>query len=156
MAASCNATPETAVRDYAILVREREGRLPDIQTVPYGFSWGAFLFQTLWALYRGVWITALILLVAAVLASWLGALAGLGETGRVVLEIATSLVLALVANDLRRWELQKRRFRLVTIVSARRIAEAEAAGIHAYVDQRVDETEISPKQGLQAPAEQAI
>ena len=148
------------MREYAILVRERPGRLPDVATVPFGFSWGAFLFQALWALYRGVWLTALVLFVAGLVVSTVTTLLGAGPLATATIELAVALCLAVVAQDLRRFELARRRFRLVDIVSARSLAEAEERGIRGWVDKAVEQppapAEISPPQGLQSLANRSI
>ena len=148
------------MRDHAILVRQGPGRLPDIATVPYGFSWGAFLFQALWALYRGVWLTAIVLFVAGLAVSTATTLMGAGAVATVTIELAVAFCLAFVAQDLRRFELGRRGFRLVDIVSARSVAEAEERGLRAWVDKAVDEpptpAEISPSQGLQSLPNRSI
>lgn len=142
------------MREFAILVRERPGRLPDVATVPYGFSWGAFLFQALWALYRGVWLTAIALLAAGLAVSTVTTLLGAGPVATVMIELAVMLCLAFVAQDLRRFELGRRGFRVVDIVAARATAEAEERGLRAWVDKAVEQAptpaEISPSQGLQS------
>ena len=149
------------MRDYAILVRERDpAAAPDIAVVPYGFSWGAFLFQALWALYRGAWLTALVLLLAGLAISWIAGLIGLDPLTTAVVEIAAALVLALWAFDLRRFELARRGFALTAIVGARSLAQAESRGIRGLVEQAVEQrggaTEISHPQGLQPLAKRSM
>ena len=153
------------MRDYAVLVRDRHpDRAPDIALVPYGFSWGAFLFQALWALYRGVWLTTIILLVAAMAISLLAGLMGLDPLGAAVVEIAGSLILAFAASDLRRFELIRRGFALVGFVRAGSLAEAEARAIAGLVEEAVEQpveqgggaTELSHLQGLQPLANRSM
>lgn len=145
------------MRDYAVLMRDRHpDRAPDIALVPYGFSWGAFLFQALWALYRGVWLVAIVLLLAAMAISLLADLSGLDPLGAATVEIAGSLILAFAANDLRRFELVRRGFALAGIVRAASLAEAEARAIAGLVEEAVEQsveleggaTELSHSQGL--------
>ena len=149
------------MRDYAVLVRDHHAdRAPDIALVPYGFSWGAFLFQSLWALYRGVWLTAILLLLAGMALSLLAEAIGLTPPGIAVVEIAGSLVLALAAFDLQRFELVRRGYALVAIVPAASLAAAEALAIAGLVEQAVDTrgqaTEISSLQGLQPFANRSM
>ena len=144
------------MRDYAIMVREREGREPVFATVPYGFSWLAFLFQPLWALCVGAWATALVLLVVGLLMPWAGAAAGLSQAQAIALDVAAALAMAFLAQDLRRFELSRRGFRLVDIVAARSLGEAEARGIDDFVDDRMGRNRIIGKQGLPAGADRSI
>lgn len=153
------------MRDYAVLLRDRHpDRAPDIALVPYGFSWGAFLFQALWALYRGVWFTAIVLLVAAMAISLLADLSGLDPLGTATVEIAGSLILAFAAQDLRRFELIRRGFALAGFVRADSLAQAEARAIAGLVDQAVEQpvehsggaTELSHSQGLQPLANRSM
>lgn len=153
------------MRDYAILMRDRRPeRAPDIAVVPYGFSWGAFLFQAFWALYRGVWLTAIVLLAASLAISLATRALGLDPLAGAAVEFAGALVLAFLACDLRRFELVRRGFALATIVPARSLGEAEARGIRALVaagraqsgEQPGGTTEISHSQGLQPLANRSI
>lgn len=152
------------MRDYAILVRDRHpDRAPDIAVVPYGFSWGAFFFQALWALYRGVWLTAIVLLVASLTLSVTAGLLQLDPVVGAAMEIGGALILALAAFDLSRFELVRRGFALNRIISARSLAEAEVRGIHALVAQAGEQSrhvggvmELSHSQGLQPSANRSI
>ncbi len=149
------------MRDHAILVRERgPDRLPDLQAVPYGLSWGALVFQVIWALWRGVWLTALAFLVAGMAMSLLAGAVGLDPASTLVVNLATVVVLALVANDLRRFELTRRGYRLVDIVAARSPARAEEMAVPAVLERlrrdRDAATEISSVEGLQGPADRSM
>ena len=142
------------MRDHAILMRDRHPQgAPEIAVVPYGFSWGAFLFQALWALYRGVWLTAIVLLVAGSAVSLLAGLLGLDPLAGLAVQVAGALVLGLAANDMRRFELVRRGYRLCAIVAAASLAEAEARGIRSLVEEAGEQPggarEISHSQGLQ-------
>lgn len=142
------------MRDYAILMRDRRpDRASEIAVVPFGFSWGAFLFQALWALYRGVWLTAIVLLVAGSAVSLLADMLESDPLAGWIVQVAGALVLGLAANDMRRFELVRRGYRLCAIVAAPTLAEAETRGIRSLVEeageQRGGASEISHSQGLQ-------
>jgi len=149
------------MRDYAVLVRERgPQRLPDYAVVPYGFSWGAFLFQALWALYRGVWLTAIALLLIGLAVQVVVAMAGLPPASAFAMELGAAVVMGLAGPHLRLLELGRRGFRLIDIVAARSLAEAEGAGIRRHVEQSVDravdDTGISWPAGLQGAGNRSI
>ena len=87
--------------------------------VPELFSWGALILGPLWLLLRGVWI-------AAVLS---GAILFLACTVpppalRPLLAVGVMVLLGLLGNDLRRWHLGFRRFRLDCVVAGRNRDEA--------------------------------
>ena len=149
------------MRDYAVLVRERGPQeLPDFALVPFGFSWGAFLFQALWALYRGVWLTAIALLLFGLAVQVAASMAGLPPASAFAAELGAAAVIGLAGPHLRLLELGRRGYRTVDIVAARSLAAAEAAGIHGHVersvDRPVDDTGISWPPGLQGAGNRSI
>jgi hypothetical protein len=96
------------MRIYTVHYRPAAGG-DDFVLVKEGFCWPALLFGPAWALWHGLWVVAL----------WLLALlAVVGVAGAVALDAATATVLAAgaqlavggLANDLRRWTLERRGF----------------------------------------------
>jgi hypothetical protein len=95
----------------------------DTAFVKDGFSWPALFFAVIWMIYRRMWLV-LVLYVAVVAA----AAFALSRTGGDVAGFALLLVhflFALEANNLRRWTLERRGFRLVGVAEGRNIEEAE-------------------------------
>ena len=87
--------------------------------VPERFSWGGLILGPLWLLLRGVWIGAILsgailFLACTVPPPVLRPLAAFG----------VMVLLGLLGNDLRRWHLGFRRFRLGCVVAARNRDEA--------------------------------
>jgi hypothetical protein len=123
------------MREWTILVREKPTGDPDLVAVPSGFSWGAFLFQALWALYRRAWFTALALLIIGILVPLIGEVAGLTPGAMLVLQIALAVIMALGANEIRIAELHLRRYRTIAMVDARNLDEAEYRGFEAWLHQ---------------------
>ncbi len=89
----------------------RHGRPP--VTVREGWSWGGFLFGSLWLLFRGALIAAALALLAEVLA-------GVLTTGaaRIVLELGIAFLIGVSGRDLVRWHLGLRGYRLVHVLAA--------------------------------------
>jgi len=129
------------MRDYWVMVKE--GEEPDFELVPEAFSWGAFIFQLFWALYRRLWRVSLGLVVVIVVLGVVVQAAGLGDQWAGVINIAVALALGCFGNDLRRWELGRKGYRLADIVYARRISEAEVRAIGRWVAVRA-ETPVVP------------
>jgi hypothetical protein len=90
----------------------REGAAPLL--VREGFSWGALIFGPLWLLAHRAWIPAALAIAGSVV---IGA-ASAGET-RTVLSIAYALLLGLSGNDMWRFSLERRGYRLADVVAAR-------------------------------------
>ncbi len=79
-----------------------------------GFSWGALLIGPVWLLAHRVWIPAVLVIAANVLA---GALAPEGL--QLFLFAAISLLVGFSGNDLRRFSLERRGYLLRHVVTAR-------------------------------------
>ena len=100
--------------------------------LPETMSWGALLVPFLWAPWHRAWL---------VFAGWLVVTVAIEATdtlgdGRLAAILSGAFVIwfALVANDLRRWTLERRGFRLVGLVEARDVIEAEARFLGRLAD----------------------
>jgi NhaP-type Na+/H+ or K+/H+ antiporter len=114
------------MRLYTVHIR-RNSEAPDHQAilVREGFSWGAFLFTVLWALWRRMWLGAFLILLGALLIDSLAQLANLDELSETVLFFAYALYIGFAGNDWRRRNLARRGFDEVAVVGARGIDDAE-------------------------------
>ena len=93
-------------------VHLRDGAAPVL--VREGFSWGALIFGWLWLLLHRAWIPATLLLAAGV------AVVALTSDGvQAILLGAIAVLQGLFGNDLRRWSLERRGYRLAHVVAAR-------------------------------------
>lgn len=90
-----------------------------------GFSWGAALFTVLWALWRGLWGWAAILLAAAVALDFAAAWLGLGAIGVAAIQITFMLLVGFHGNDWRRARLMRRGYLFAGVVSGRDMSAAE-------------------------------
>jgi hypothetical protein len=80
----------------------------DIVLVKEGFSVPAFLFGSLWAVAKGLWLPVLILL--AISLGALLATAGLGDAAGLIVDVGIAIIIGYTANDLWRWALDRRGF----------------------------------------------
>lgn len=119
------------MRIYSVHIR-RGGLDPerDIVLVREGFSWPAALFAPFWALWCGLWIPAIALVLAiGGLMAISGALGASGVfTGIVLAGVAA--VTGYIANDLYRANLERRGFVFQDIVAAQDRDSAE----HRFFD----------------------
>ena len=107
------------MRHYTVHLR-RHGLDPDrdLVLVKEGFSWPAFLFSVLWALWHRLWLVAgLFFLVQAALSLVL-ALWTPDPVSASAVSVGAALILAYIANDLRRWTLERRGFVETAVVAA--------------------------------------
>lgn len=96
----------------------------DIVVVKEGFSWPAFLFSAVWALWSRLWLVALGIIIAEALAgalmSWLNA----SVVTQTSISMGLAVLLGVIGNDLKRWTLERRGFIQSDIVAA---ADGDAA-----------------------------
>ncbi len=111
-------------------------RLYTVQTRPWsatvdpvlvkeGFSWPAALFTVFWALWHGLWVAAVVILV---LITALGAgltLVGADAVSNAVVQVGFQAVLGFIGNDLRRRDLARRGLVGAGVVAGRRRTDAE-------------------------------
>ena len=90
-----------------------------------GFCWPAFLVPLVWALWHRLWLVAAGLVAAGAALNAALDLYGLGETVKVLCGLGLFVVIGFEANDLRRWTLARRSWRLLGLVAGRTIGEAE-------------------------------
>jgi hypothetical protein len=151
----CLRLEQAIMREWTILVREKALGDPDLVAVPSGFSWGALLFQALWALYRKAWFTALVLLIIGMLVPLAGEVAGLAPGAMVVLQIALAIIMGLGANEIRMGELHLRRYRTIAMLDARNLDEAEIGGFERWLNQSeaVPEASATPDESPHGKAQ---
>lgn len=101
----------------------------DVVLIAEGFSWRALIFGPFWALWHGMWRTAIVLLVLAVAIGGAAELAGLAPDAVSVFQLLVQTGLGLWGNDLRRAALARRGYVERTVIVARNETEAE----HRYI-----------------------
>lgn len=90
-----------------------------------GFSWPAALFTVLWALWHGMWLTALGLLAAGLAIAVGAALIGLDPAGTAALQLGYAAIVGFSANDWRRRWLARKGRVFAGVVAAPDRASAE-------------------------------
>ena len=99
--------------------------LKDIVFVREGFSWTVFAFTFLWAAYHRLWL-AMIAAFVLVLVMGLGLPAlGVSELMTAIIQTAFAAVAGYVANDVRRYFLNRDGFAHMDVVVARDQTSAE-------------------------------
>ena len=93
------------LRDDPVLIRE-------------GFNWPAALFSSLWALWAGMWLVALLIFIAAVGLQLALEFAGAERSVQLVAGIGFFAIVGFCANDWQRAKLHRRGYRLQGVVAA--------------------------------------
>ncbi len=97
----------------------------DIRLVKDGFSWPAFFFSFVWALWCRLWLVAvLVIAVDVVLGALLAALGG-NPLAEMALFIGSAAIFGVLGNDLKRWTLFRRGFLEVGVVTGTNVDAAE-------------------------------
>jgi len=109
---------------YSVHVRDT-GLKPNLALVKDGFSWPAAVFGFIWALVIGAWDVALVLLGVQIVAGVLVPLLIGDPTSQTVVQLGVSVVIGLIANELRRWSLDRRGMFEDGVVTAHDKEEAE-------------------------------
>jgi len=109
---------------YSVHVRDT-GLKPNLALVKDGFSWPAAVFGFIWALVVGAWDVALVLLGVQIVAGVLVPLLIGDATSQTVVQLGVSVVIGLIANELRRWSLDRRGLHEDAVVTAHDKEEAE-------------------------------
>ncbi|MDX9862444.1 MAG: DUF2628 domain-containing protein [Rhodospirillales bacterium] len=97
------------MRIYTVHYRPAAGG-GDIVPVKEGFCWPALVAGPLWALWHGLWVVALGLFALLAVLGALGVVLGLDPVTETALSAGAAIAIGAVANDLRRWTLERRGF----------------------------------------------
>ena len=114
------------MRTYSLYTRPA-GASPDGDAVLVreGFSWAAFLLPIPWALWHGLWLTAIVLAIVGAVLGGLAAWLVLDPLSRTVIGLGYGLAVGLSAPDLRRRGLTWRGYAERGIIAGANRAEAE-------------------------------
>jgi len=93
--------------------------------VPERFSLLAMLFALPWLLVHRLWLATLGYIAVLIALSSAAAAIGLGQQTAGFVSLAISVLLGFEAHNLRRWSLARSGYRLVAVVSAQSLEEAE-------------------------------
>ena len=95
----------------------------DLVFVKERVSWPALFFGPLWLIFRRMWLVLVLYVVALVVIGFIEAKIGGPIPGAVL--VLGHLLFAIEGNELRRWTLQRRGYRLVAIAEGSGMEEAE-------------------------------
>ena len=82
----------------------------NVVVVKEGFSWPAFLFNIFWALWHRHWLAAIALFVIPLGIAIITNVIGLAPAGQTVLSMGWSVIVGMLANDVRRYYLAREGF----------------------------------------------
>ena len=115
-----------------------------------GFSWPAFVFTALWAIWHRMWLVFFLVLATGVVLQLALALLGADNVAALLISLGYMLLVGYGANDWWRWSLARRGTGQMGIVSA---INAETA-LYRYIDNNLEPASrrpIPPDQVLGLP-----
>ncbi len=109
---------------------EAGGAPPEALLIKEGFSWPAFVFSPLWALWHGMWGVALLLVGIMAGLGLVLVLAGPSEAVHGSAGLGLAVIIGGLANDLRRRHFEKRGFTERSVV----VAGNREAALYRYLE----------------------
>ena len=110
---------------YTVHVRGRGRADDDVVLVKDGFSWPAFFFSLIWALWHRLWFFALVVAAGSVAIGLASELLNLDPLTDAAIGLAWSVLIGFEANDARRRALARRDYDVEDIVLGLNLAQAE-------------------------------
>ena len=96
---------------YSIHTRRNgEGLDSDFAVIKEGFSWPAFFFNSLWALWHRNWVSFFVMVMILSCITFISNLAGVTPAVYVVLYVGVFMGFGALANDLKRLQLDRAGF----------------------------------------------
>lgn len=126
-------------------------RADQVTFVREGFAWLALPFPVLWLLFHRMWLVLLAFLGLVVVLNLAAGLFAGGETIGGWMSLGLTVLLAFEANDLRRWTLERRGYRLAGTVSGRTRTECEQRFFTDWLD-RTGASATAPRAKPHGPA----
>ena len=119
--------------------------LDRVTFIKEGFCWPALYIAVVWMLFRRLWLVVIVYLVLALLLEFVTR--QIGGVAPFVGGILFALLVALEANGLRRWTMERRGWQFVATVEGSTLADAEQRFFSALTARRT-----SPAPAAPAPA----
>ncbi|MEM7619122.1 MAG: DUF2628 domain-containing protein [Pseudomonadota bacterium] len=110
-------------------------RSDELVFVKEGFSWAAFLIPLIWLVYHRVWIGLGLMLAISIVINVIFESLRSPEIYATLAFLAISLIVAFEGNAMRRWQLSRRDYRLIGVVSGRNLSECEEIFFRIHGDE---------------------
>ena len=120
---------------YSIYAKPNDAMAAEAIFLPDSFSWGAFVFTWVWALWNRMWIVAALSLSLMLIASALPAVP------QYLLALGVNILMGLHGNDLLGWSLTRRGHAEIALSNGGSMEEAE---LRFYADAVEVSTLTSP------------
>jgi hypothetical protein len=104
---------------YSIYAKPNDAAAVEAIFLPDSFSWGAFVFTWVWALWNRMWIVAVLVLSVMLIAS------ALPTVPQYLLALVVNIVMGLHGNELLGWSLTRRGHAEIALSNGGSLEEAE-------------------------------
>ena len=121
-----------------------------------GFCWPALLIAPVWLIYNRMWWVLLGFVGATVAVAGLEQWLEPGDLLSALVEFALLLLFALEANNLRRWGLRRRSYRMRTAVTGHDRQECERKFFALWLDEAPAQDPLVPHPRTPGPAQRGV
>ena len=104
---------------YSIYAKPHDAMAAEAIFLPESFSWGAFVFTWVWALWNRMWIVGIIVMAVLLLGTVLP------PAMQFLVNVSVGVFLGLHGNDLLGWSLTRRGFSVIGLSAGSTLEEAE-------------------------------
>ena len=112
---------------FTVQLRDANTPVPnEVEFVKEGFCWPALFIPLLWMLYRKQWLGILAYVAGSLVLGGVAFAIGASDAAQAILTVLFAFLVALHANDWRRWRLEAAGYRLIDVVAAEDLDHAEA------------------------------
>ncbi len=121
--------------------------------VKEGFCWPALFATAIWLLWRRMWLVFVLYLVVAAVILWFAE--NLAPAVAWLPVVLFGFLVALEANNLRRWTLERRGYRFLGVASGDSRADAEFRFFSSWTGPQPERTPAEPAKPLTGPPVEA-
>lgn len=119
------------MQSYTVHLGDQD-RIEDAQFVPDRWAWLGLAFGPLWLAYHRLWISAALCVILFVAISAFGISQGMNPGAASMLSTLLNVAIGFEGNSLRRWRLERKGERVVAVIAARSVEEAETRFFSLY------------------------
>lgn len=123
---------------------EKSGR---IEFVKEGFAWPALFFPLLWLIYHQMWLILVVFAGAVFILTGSLFMLGVGEGIINFISLLVSVAFAFEANNLRRWALNRKGYRMTATVSGQTQEDCELKFFSYWSDQEGETSDLERTAG---------
>ena len=120
---------------------------PNILPIKEGFNWFAFIFPLPWALLNRLWLSALGVIISNIMLVWILIENGGNYVAQTLAFFGLALIIGIVANDIKRYNLIRRGYGERAIL----LANSKKSALSRYVVMQSNQSSEAPRNRAGGP-----